>query len=162
MCSPLPLPFFFLFTTVYLGQNFKYDCYGCLNAKGCYYCVGDATCQNSDLYTSSNKALSCTEPSEYWLGGRDDPATSCIPPTALTQDPLNGANDWMYEMIAINKVWNTLKITGQGIRIRINDDGVDINNPDLQGNNKFDQTNSCDKWQPNTSDTDGHGTTGKY
>merc|ERR1740130_2098924 len=28
-------------------QKFDFDCYGCLDAKGCYYCEGDATCQNS-------------------------------------------------------------------------------------------------------------------
>jgi len=75
-----------------------------------------------------------------------------------TQDPLDGANAWMYEMIDLKTVWNTLKITGKGIKIRINDDGVDIDSQDLQGNQKFDEQNSCVKWRPNTSDKDGHGT----
>jgi len=111
------------------------------------------------LYQSSNKVLSCTKSSDFKRGTIDNPATSCIPPTTVwTQDPLDGANAWMYEMIDLQTVWNTLKITGKGIKIRINDDGVDINSQDLQGNQKFDETNSCVKWKPNTSDKDGHGT----
>lgn len=31
-------------------HQFTFDCEGCLNAKGCYWCPGDAQCYNSDSY----------------------------------------------------------------------------------------------------------------
>ncbi|OEU23283.1 subtilisin-like protein, partial [Fragilariopsis cylindrus CCMP1102] len=61
-------------------------------------------------------------------------------------------------MINIQYVWNTLKYTGKGIVVRINDDGVDINNKEFEGNNKFDEKNSCKSFEPNVDDLDGHGT----
>ena len=139
-------------------QSFSADCYGCLNAVGCYYCEGDATCNNSNLYQSSNKALTCTTPEDFFLGGLGDSETKCIPKTASTQDPLSGANEWLFNMINIQYVWNTLKYTGKGIVVRINDDGVDINNKEFEGNNKFDEKNSCKSFEPNVDDLDGHGT----
>jgi len=139
-------------------QQFAADCFGCLNAKGCYYCPGDATCQNSDLYQSSVTKLSCTAPPDYWLGGRDDPNKLCIPAESLTTDPLALTNDWVYKMINVDKVWNE-GITGNGVTIRINDLGVDPGNTDFEG--RFDEANSCQNYLP-TEYTDGslddHGT----
>jgi len=123
---------------------FAADCFGCLNAKGCYYCPGDATCQNSDLYRSENKVLSCNVPDDFWLGGRDDPNQLCIAPDSLTQDPLAKANDWAYRIVKVNEVWPDY--TGRGIRIRINDDGIDVNNSEFDG--KFDRDNSCPNFTP--------------
>jgi subtilisin family serine protease len=140
-------------------QSFSTDCYGCMTAIGCYYCEGDATCNNSNLYKSSNKVLSCTKLEDFFLGGLGDSKEKCIPPNAPTQDPLSIANEWMFKMINVQYVWNTLKLTGKGIKIRINDDGVDINNKEFEGNNKFDKANSCEEWEPTPGDTDGHGTT---
>ena len=131
---------------------FKADCFGCLNAKGCYYCPGDATCQNSDLYKSENRVLSCNEAGDFWLGGRDNPDDFCIAPDSITQDPLASANDWAYKMINVDQVWPNY--TGKGIRIRMNDNGVDINNPEFEG--KFDVANSCSNFA--NAGTDDHGT----
>ena len=133
------------------------DCFGCLNAKGCYYCPGDATCQNSDLYQSSLKVLSCTAPEDFWLGGRDDPDEFCISDDSLTNDPLSSTNNWMYKMINIDKVWP--EYTGKGITIRINDLGIDPNNDDFVG--RFDEANSCDNFLPFENpdgSLDAHGT----
>lgn len=33
-------------------HQYTYDCEGCLKAKGCYWCPGDAQCYNSDSYGS--------------------------------------------------------------------------------------------------------------
>ena len=141
-----------------IGQGFNSDCFGCLGATGCYYCPGDATCQNSELYQSANKVLSCTVAAEFFFAGKDDPALSCIPPDAIKRDPEIAANVWVYNMINVVPVWDELKFTGKGITIRINDDGVDVDNEEFSGNNKFDEANSCVVWKPLPGDNDGHGT----
>ena len=70
-------------------------------------------------------------------------------------DPLASANDWAYEMIHIKDVWNK-GYKGTGVRIRINDAGVDVsNNPDFE--NRFDLENSCVRYEPQTR-TETHGT----
>jgi len=134
------------------GQAFDADCYGCLNAKGCYYCPGDATCQNSNEYTSRNKVLSCNKPSDYLQGGNANTNTNtadlCVPPNeAYTADPLQAANQWAYDMIKVLPVWRELGYTGLGIKIRINDDGVDgLFHPEFA--DRFSKEESCPTWQP--------------
>jgi len=118
------------------------------------------------LYQSSNKILSCTKPEQYVLGGAgNDNKDVCIPPNAPTEDPLSMANDWAYKMINVLPVWNNLKYTGKGIHIRINDDGVDVDNKEFNdgvGFNgvgpKFDQAASCEQWKPLPGSGKGHGT----
>jgi len=78
----------------------------------------------------------------------------CISSDSLTEDPLSLANTWAYEMINVDKVWK--EYTGKGVRIRINDDGVDINNKDFEG--RFDQASSCENYLPLPGETNGHGT----
>ena len=134
------------------GGQFQADCSGCLNAKGCYWCPGDATCQNSNLYQSAEKNLLCKVPGDFWLGGRDDPDELCLAPDSLTQDPLSSTNNWLYKMINIDKVWQDGLFTGAGVSIRINDLGVDPTNPDFDG--RFDQANSCERFEPSLK-TDG-------
>jgi len=140
----------------YLCRAFDADCFGCLNAKGCYYCPGDATCQNSDLYQSETKLLSCTKTNQFWLGGKDDPDELCISSDSITTDPLSLTNNWLYEMINVKNVWENLKYTGKGVKIRINDDGVDVDNTDFEG--RFDQANSCPNFRPSGNADDVHGT----
>jgi len=63
----------------YFCGEFDADCFGCLNAVGCYYCPEDASCKNSDMYLTTDKTkVTCTVREEYWLGGRDDPDKLCI------------------------------------------------------------------------------------
>jgi subtilisin family serine protease len=57
-------------------------------------------------------------------------------------------------MINVDKVWK--EYTGKGVRIRINDDGVDINNEDFEG--RFDEASSCDDYLPVDGEGEGHGT----
>ncbi len=65
------------------------------------------------------------------------------------------ANQWMYEMINVIDVWAD-GYTGDGITIRINDDGVDVSNREFDG--RFDDaTNSCEDYSSNDSKFD-HGT----
>jgi hypothetical protein len=44
--------------------QFSFDCQGC-TSNGCYFCPGDATCYNSNLYTITGAVASCNVPSEY-------------------------------------------------------------------------------------------------
>lgn len=47
-------------------EQFHYDCNGCLNAIGCFWCPGDATCYNSPYYTFGEDVItSCTAVSDY-------------------------------------------------------------------------------------------------
>lgn len=55
-------------------------------------------------------------------------------------------------MIDIAPVW-TQAITGNGIRVRVNDNGVDVTHPEFQG--RFDEAASCDNILPTDSS---HGT----
>lgn len=140
---------------------FSADCFGCMNALGCYYCPGDASCQNANVYRSDNKKLSCTNPDDFRKAGEDDPDEVCITPGAVTMDPLYESNSWAYELLNVEEVWTSLKITGKGIRIRVNDDGVDVDNLDLEGDGKFDQENSCPDFAPDPNAKDyetAHGT----
>ena len=100
------------------------------------------------MYLSNNKELSCNSPSAYWLNREE----LCVYNT-LTKDNLSMANDWAYRMINLDKVWPDY--TGEGIHVRINDDGVDPNNLDF--NDRFDEENSCETFQPTETDSN-HGT----
>lgn len=48
----------------FLCQQFDYDCTGCLSTAGCYWCPGDATCNNSPHYLFSATS-SCNAPQDY-------------------------------------------------------------------------------------------------
>ena len=142
-----------------LGEQFRADCYGCLNARGCYYCPGDGTCENSNLYSSNNKVPSCQEPDDYLGSVLGHTTDECIPTDAFTKDPLWSASQWVYDAINVVDVWDTHGLTGQGVRVRINDDGVFVDHKEFAG--RFDDPdNSCGVYLPNTDDqeTDGHGT----
>ena len=140
------------------GQQFNADCYGCINAKGCYYCPGDGTCMNSNQYTSPNKVSTCTDIDNDYLSSLfGDSPDSCIPSDAFTQDPLYEGSQWMFEMINVIDVWETYGLTGKGVTIRINDDGVYVDN--LEFSDRFDdRENSCVDYLPDNLSGDSHGT----
>lgn len=46
-------------------QEFNYDCNGCLNAIGCYWCPGDGICNNSPLYVYEDGVSTCTAADDY-------------------------------------------------------------------------------------------------
>ena len=58
-------------------------------------------------------------------------------------------------MINVIDVWETYGLRGEGIKIRINDEGVDINN--LEFSDRFDLDNSCESYLPENDSMD-HGT----
>mmetsp|Transcript_11918 Transcript_11918/g.28633 ORF Transcript_11918/g.28633 Transcript_11918/m.28633 type:complete len:1167 (-) Transcript_11918:47-3547(-) len=131
-----------------LCTEFNYDCEGCLNAEGCYYCPGDGTCDNSPNYSFVGVTKTCTTLSSFLTS----PDQSCTPSNAFFNDPLWLAQRWAYNMINVIPVWESGNL-GQGVRIRINDDGVDASHPEFVG--RFDQDASCEKFAP--VDNVGHG-----
>jgi hypothetical protein len=133
-----------------LCRQFDYDCYGCLNAVGCYYCPGDGTCQNSPLYSFEGVTSSCTTEADYLVDG-----TVCGQATNPYSDPLYEAQKWAITMINLEPVWEK-GYRGEGVHIRINDDGVDVTNMEFDG--RFDADNSCTNYAPDPSDLNGHGT----
>ena len=130
-----------------LGRQFDDDCTGCLGAKGCFYCPTDGTCENSSGYRSLNKVQTCTEESDYLstlLGHTPD---SCIAEDAFSMDPLYAGSEWAFDMINVREVWETYGLTGKGVTIRINDDGVYVDNKEFDG--RFDAVeNSCSEYLP--------------
>mmetsp|Transcript_36249 Transcript_36249/g.87337 ORF Transcript_36249/g.87337 Transcript_36249/m.87337 type:complete len:1831 (+) Transcript_36249:46-5538(+) len=138
-------------------RQFNYDCDACLNqAVGCYYCPADGTCYNSNEYTWGDQVSGCAGPSNYLSG----PDMSCSRPDAIFDDPLYDAQRWMLTMIDVEPVWTSLGITGEGIKVRINDDGVDVDSQNIDLVPNFDLENSCPDGGhlPNPGDDQGHGT----
>lgn len=142
----------------YLCRAYDNDCRGCINAKGCFYCPEDGSCENSADYKSSNKIQQCTKREDYLGSLNGNTADSCLD-GALTKDPEYRGSEWMFEMINLLPVWETYQLYGEGITVRINDDGVNIDNKEFTG--RFDDaSNSCPAFLPdfeNPDDND-HGT----
>ena len=65
----------------------------------------------------------------------------------------------MYDEINLVEVWEEYGLSGKGVSIRINDDGVYVNNKEFEGRFQ-DEENSCGYFMPNSmdQDVDGHGT----
>ena len=142
-------------TTPPAGQQFQADCYGCLNTNGCYYCPEDGTCDNSDQYISTNRVKQCTQQTDYLSFLNGDTPDKCISPNAKTQDPQYDGSAWMYEMINAVDVWEQYGLTGEGVTVRINDDGVYVDNREFEG--RFAAVeDSCPDYLP--LDEEGHGT----
>jgi len=76
--------------------------------------------------------------------------TGDIPGDSVTEDPLQVGNNWAYEMVNVYDVWD-MGYTGNGVRVRVNDEGVDVNHPEFEG--RVDVANSC----PDTSISGQHG-----
>ena len=57
-------------------QQYNYDCQGCLNAIGCFYCPADALCYNLQYYVSSTKEQSCTRPVD-WISSTETTPDQC-------------------------------------------------------------------------------------
>ena len=151
--------FFALFLYVKSGKAFVADCVGCLNAPGCYYCPEDGTCENSDMYSSTNSNRQCTSRGDYYSTAYGDTAADkCTNiPNAYYNDPLWEGSAWVYESIQVRAVWEQYQLEGTGITIRINDDGVYTDHIEFDGRfAALDQ--SCSAYAPLADDTEGHGT----
>ncbi|CAJ1939105.1 unnamed protein product [Cylindrotheca closterium] len=72
-------------------------------------------------------------------------STSTRRAAATFNDPDFNLQQWAFEMINLYPVWEK-GLFGKGIRIRVNDGGVDPNHAEFQG--RFDIDASCDKYEP--------------
>jgi subtilisin family serine protease len=71
-------------------------------------------------------------------------------------DPLYSAQEWVYDLINIVPVWEK-GYFGNGIRVRINDDGMDTGHAEFAG--RYDRNASCEIDGPTETTDAAHGTT---
>ena len=93
----------------------------------------------------------------WWTigSGPEDCDSSAAASTNVYSDPLYDSMTWQYQLINIEAVWRQ-NITGAGVHVRVNDDGVDATHPEFAG--KFDIEHSCANYLPGNSTLDDHGT----
>lgn len=75
--------------------------------------------------------------------------------TAFFDDPRYDEEKWVFDMINIIPVWE-LGYFGSGIRVRINDNGVQADHPEFE--NRFDWGASCEENVEPSDNSDYHGT----
>ena len=143
------------------------DCFDCDRCKvhsatscavcvqnDCVWCPGDATCLSVALdeqyWTTfeGKKTSSCPETTD-WTNICQTATTNIFP------DPLYDSMAWSYTLINVEPAWGE-GITGAGVHVRVNDDGVDATHPEFSA--KFDVQNSCTDYLPTNPETDTHGT----
>ena len=143
---------------------------------GCRWCPGDAFCSSQPLEAPVWQRIQFLFDAEISssCAAVEDWVTTCGVPTNTTttdhankrvfSDPLYDAMAWAYDLINVAPVWNR-GILGQGVRIRVNDNGVDNLHPEFANTNttptttKFDIAASCDNnYRPRNMTRDVHGT----
>jgi Subtilase family/Proprotein convertase P-domain len=145
---------------------------------GCHWCPGDGLCSSIPFDKPYYPPPLVTVPSRSCVtssgGGTGQDSTSSSSPAWLTSCPANDDtaepqqfpiqpvfndvmyidNAWAFRLINVEPVWRS-GITGTGVRIRINDEGVDATAMELTPN--FDVNGSCVEYLP-SSNADRHGT----
>jgi len=111
-------------------QVHHFDCAGCFAASNegteGFWCPYDGTCQSAPVDQSYFNLYwpipltKCVTQADWQMG-----AEMCQPTsdTNVYTDPLYDSMSWMYSLINIEDVWRQ-NITGKGVHVRINDDGV--------------------------------------
>mmetsp|Transcript_29477 Transcript_29477/g.33081 ORF Transcript_29477/g.33081 Transcript_29477/m.33081 type:complete len:892 (-) Transcript_29477:118-2793(-) len=127
-------------------ESLHYDCESCL-AKGCYWCTYDSLCfttpeLNPKLTTNyiknyeilfPNKLTSCNKETDFT-------STTCTAPDNFFSDPMYGGQNWIFDAINVVPVWER-GYFGKGVRVRINDEGIDPTHPEFL--NRIDANASC-------------------
>ncbi|CAB9519151.1 Furin-like protease 1, isoform 1 (Partial), partial [Seminavis robusta] len=143
-------------------REYSYTSCDDCTAEGCFWCPGDALCSSQtpdqtyfDLY---NKITSCPAQTDWQNTCSTSQNQS---DTNVFNDPLYDAWKQIYQLVNVEEVWKR-GITGAGIHVRVNDDGVDATHAEFS--ERFDVTNSCDRYLPEDVDPmdgkpDEHGTT---
>lgn len=110
-------------------------------ANGCLCYPGDASCAESDQHPIllGLNEHPCFDPSEYQSSIASNFQN-------FFQDPLYDAQKWVYDMIRVVPVWKA-GIFGAGVKVRVNDLGIDASNVEFQG--RFDSLYSS--YEPNDS-----------
>jgi hypothetical protein len=134
-------------------RQYAMDCDGCIGS-GCLYCPKDGVCASGVI------------PQDYFLGsfGAKDVAcssedyrpVSCVAAADnVFNDLLYTEQSWVYDLIDVESVWRQ-GITGAGVHIRINDNGVNGDHPELSA--RFDKEGSCEIYLPYNLMENTHGT----
>ncbi|CAB9505040.1 Furin-like protease 1, isoform 1 [Seminavis robusta] len=133
--------------------GFNLDC-GLCTAAGCMWCPYDASCLSAAVGESvwdlhPQRQPGCRSASDWQ-------ADCTVNPDNVFTDPLYSSMQWIFSLIRVEEVWRQ-GITGAGIHVRVNDDGVDATHPEFVDH--FDVANSCEIYLPreNVAD-DNHGT----
>ena len=121
-------------------------CESCVADDGCVFCEAESICASEapppSYFADAGKTVSCPT---Y--------ATTCDNGDAAAPDPYYEAEAWYLEMINAPAAW-ARGVAGTGVRIQINDDGVDDGHPDLA---KVSAGESCVISAPADADSE-HGT----
>ena len=150
------------------AQAYHYtSCHTCTANRG-YWCPGDAICY-SELLTAEywahdedtpftilgDKTITKCPTVDDWIGSTEDCDAAAAASTNVYSDPLYDSMAWQYQLINIEAVWRQ-NITGAGVHVRVNDDGVDATHPEFAG--RFDIEHSCPNYLPDNTLLDDHGT----
>jgi len=137
-------------------QSYSYSCEGCIRQEGCYWCPGDAICMSQpleqDFWSTTSKLPKCIN-AEDWLA---DTCNSPLDEDNVYSDSYYTAMQWVYDLIRVEPVWQE-GITGRGVHIRINDNGVDSFHPEFIANFQYD-TSCQDDYRPRDTMVDRQGT----
>eukprot|EP00934_Nitzschia_sp_Nitz4_P002403 Nitzschia sp. Nitz4//scaffold272_size25479//3836//8863//NITZ4_008307-RA/size25479-processed-gene-0.9-mRNA-1//-1//CDS//3329545219//2398//frame0 len=94
------------------------------------------------------------------IGCNDYTQATCSPSGNTFSDPLYSGQSWVYDMINVQSVWEDKGYYGNGVRVRVNDNGVESTHPEFEG--RFDVESSCEIYEPPedvlASTTASHGT----
>jgi subtilisin family serine protease len=151
-------------------RRHRLDCHGCLSEQmaTCYWCPYDGACYGSPYYPqvfglTPDDGEACLDPSDY-------ETTQCTVSPSLSSDgeeglevpfafsdPLYNTQQWVFDMINVRPVWEK-GYRGTGVKVRINDNGVDADHPEFEG--RFDVEASCEQYLAPTDrrSDDFHGT----
>ncbi|KAH8072532.1 serine-type endopeptidase [Aureococcus anophagefferens] len=102
-------------------------CEACASRGDCVYCAAESLCAPADdvptpaFLAGHGKVSTCAA---------DDFVATCGGGAAASPDPYYGAAAWYLDLMNVEAAWAS-GVTGAGVRIRVNDDGVDASHPDL-------------------------------
>eukprot|EP01063_Lacrimia_lanifica_P002895 TRINITY_DN11567_c0_g1_i1.p1 TRINITY_DN11567_c0_g1~~TRINITY_DN11567_c0_g1_i1.p1 ORF type:complete len:1253 (+),score=298.80 TRINITY_DN11567_c0_g1_i1:66-3824(+) len=122
-------------------------CATCAAVTGCNWCGKETYCASvaaaPSVLALSGKVSTCAVA---------DFVTTC--PSPAPESPILDAQGWVYDAVKVQAVWDQ-GITGAGVHIVVNDDGVDNTLDEFKS--KFDTAASCAEFKP--GDGEKHGTT---
>ena len=131
--------------------SLDYDCNSCISS-GCWWCGVEAVCTSSPFV--NNIFSKCRTTSDFTRNADTCSSfTISSQPDLTFNDPLLESQEWFLEMMNIPQAWS-MGYTGDGVRVRINDSGIDVSHAEFQ--DKFDRAASCNNFLP--SGPSQHGT----
>ncbi|KAG7362898.1 subtilase family protease [Nitzschia inconspicua] len=115
----------------------NHDCFSCIENDDCFWCPGDALCFSSPVFKDPvnvfDRENSCNLPEDFTTD-------TCTETGNFFFDPLYSAQKWIFDMVKVREVWEK-GYTGNGIRVRVNDEGIEITHPEFA--NRIDKEASC-------------------